>query len=116
MALLPTYAKFREYTRVRSALRGLNAAASGLVWTAVFRTFPPPRSLRLHSPLRRLGLWKAGLLTSNSGTQSLEKSGYWASIAAGAFIASEFFRLQPYFTIISGALLGLIYGAIKGAP
>ena len=37
-ALLPTYSRFRDQPQVRSTLRGLNAAASGLVWTAVYRT------------------------------------------------------------------------------
>lgn len=36
-ALLPSYSKFRENIKVKSVLRGLNAAASGLVYTAVFR-------------------------------------------------------------------------------
>lgn len=41
-AMLPAYTKFRENKYVRSVLRGLNAAASGLVWTAVYRTSLPP--------------------------------------------------------------------------
>ena len=44
-AMLPTYSKFREHPTVRSTLRGLNSAASGLVWTAVFRSSPSFSSL-----------------------------------------------------------------------
>lgn len=39
LALLPVYKSWRRYRVVRSVLRGLNAAASGLVYTAVWQLF-----------------------------------------------------------------------------
>lgn len=39
LALLPVYNKWRRHKPARSALRGLNAAASGLVYTAVWQLF-----------------------------------------------------------------------------
>lgn len=61
------------------------------------------------------GLWKVGLLTG-TGTASLEKSGYWATIAGAAFVASESFGIPPPASILGGALAGLIYGGVIGAP
>ena len=37
-ALLPTYSRFRQHRIVRASLTGLNSAASGLVWTAAYRS------------------------------------------------------------------------------
>ena len=39
LALLPLYKSWRSHRMVRSSLRGLNAAASGLVYTAVWQLF-----------------------------------------------------------------------------
>ncbi len=39
LSLLPVYNKWRKYGWARSGLRGLNAAAAGLVWTAVYALF-----------------------------------------------------------------------------
>lgn len=45
LALLPAYSRFREHPFVKNSLTGLNAAASGLIWTAVYSSsiysFPP---------------------------------------------------------------------------
>ncbi|KAM0751049.1 hypothetical protein T439DRAFT_380067 [Meredithblackwellia eburnea MCA 4105] len=103
-ALLPAYSKFREHPAVKSALKGLNAAASGLVWGAAFR------------------LWKSGLLSPplSPGTAtvstSLERSGYWAAVSGAAYMASEHFSLPAPLIILGGAVGGLLYGGVKGAP
>jgi hypothetical protein len=39
LALLPLYKDWREYAIAKSALRGLNAAAVGLIYTAVWQLF-----------------------------------------------------------------------------
>lgn len=39
LALLPLYKSWREYAIAKSALRGLNAAAVGLIYTAVWQLF-----------------------------------------------------------------------------
>jgi chromate transport protein ChrA len=39
LSLLPVYKSWREYAIAKSALRGLNAAAVGLVYTAVWQLF-----------------------------------------------------------------------------
>jgi hypothetical protein len=61
------------------------------------------------------GLWIRGLLT-DAGNRSLEKSGFWVSIAAAAFGASNSLSAPPAAVIVTGAALGAIYGGVKGAP
>lgn len=97
-AILPSYARFRTVAVIRSALRGLNAAAVGLIYVAVYR------------------LWKVGALTNTGITKSLESSDYWIVVTAAAFMASNSFSIQPWLVIICGALLGLFYGLAAGAP
>lgn len=63
-----------------------------------------------------IGLWNVGLLTAQNGGQSLDKSGYWGSIAAGAFVLSNAFKLQPPYSIVLGAFFGLLFGLAIGAP
>lgn len=96
-ALLPTYSKFRKNEIVRSALRGLNASASGLIYVAVYR------------------LWKVGLLTQGA-SKSLETEAYWIVLTAAAFVASDSLSLPPYLIVICGAVFGLFYGLAAGAP
>lgn len=39
LAMLPLYSRWRRYNTAKSVLRGLNAAAAGLVYTAVWQLF-----------------------------------------------------------------------------
>lgn len=97
-AFFSLYSKVREHPIARSALKGLNPAASGLVWTAVYR------------------LWKVGLLNARGTTSSLDASGYWSAIAGAAFVSVEWFGISPPFSIVGGALAGLAYGGVVGSP
>jgi chromate transport protein ChrA len=81
---------------VLSALRGINAAAVGLVFTAVYR------------------LWEIGYLTpeSNDG-KSLAQEPWWVVVAALTYAETAWFGVPPAFAIIFGAILGLgWYGAV----
>ncbi|KAL2819867.1 chromate transporter-domain-containing protein [Aspergillus cavernicola] len=79
-------------------LRGINATAIGLVFTAVYR------------------LWEVGYLTSDaSNGQSLAKEPWWVVVAAVSYAGNAWFRVPPAFAIISGAVLGLgWYGVVRG--
>ncbi|KAL3444343.1 chromate transporter-domain-containing protein [Aspergillus insuetus] len=79
-------------------LRGVNATAIGLVFTAVYR------------------LWEVGYLTAGAGNgQSLAKEPWWVVVAALAYAENAWFRVPPAFSIISGAVLGLVwYGVVGG--
>lgn len=81
---------------VLSLLRGINAAAVGLVFTAVYR------------------LWEIGYLTpeSNDG-KSLAQEPWWVVVAALTYAETAWFGVPPAFAIIFGAILGLgWYGAV----
>ncbi|EKG17479.1 Chromate transporter [Macrophomina phaseolina MS6] len=77
-------------------LRGVNAAAVGLVFTAVYR------------------LWEIGYLTSKvSQGQSLALEPWWVVVAAVTYAESAWFNVPPALAIVIGAVLGLCwYGAV----
>ena len=79
-----------------SALRGINATAVGLVFTAVYR------------------LWEIGNLTKeNSQGQSLALDPWWVVVAALAYAETAWFKVPPAVAIVFGAVLGLCwYGAV----
>lgn len=77
-------------------LRGINATAVGLVFTAVYR------------------LWEIGYLTPESSDgQSLANEPWWVVVAALAYAESAWFEFPPALAIVFGAILGLgWYGAV----
>lgn len=77
-------------------LRGINAAAVGLVFTAVYR------------------LWEIGYLTpeANKG-QSLALDPWWVVITVVTYAESAWFKVPPPLAIIIGGILGLCwYGTV----
>lgn len=77
-------------------LRGINATAVGLVFTAVYR------------------LWEIGYLTPQaSNGQSLAKEPWWVVVAAITYAENAWFKVPPAIAILFGAVLGLCwYGAV----
>jgi chromate transport protein ChrA len=77
-------------------LRGVNATAIGLVFTAVYR------------------LWEIGYLTAaNSAGQSLANDPWWLVVSTVSYAGNAWFGLPPAVTIVIGAILGLCwYGAV----
>ncbi|RHZ52918.1 putative chromate ion transporter [Aspergillus thermomutatus] len=77
-------------------LRGVNAAAVGLVFTAVYR------------------LWEIGYLTPKaSNGQSLALEPWWVVVAAVTYAENAWFKVPPAIAIIIGGILGLCwYGAV----
>ena len=86
----------RTKPAIVSALRGINATAVGLVFTAVYR------------------LWEIGNLTKeNSQGQSLALDPWWVVVAALAYAETAWFKVPPAVAIVFGAVLGLCwYGAV----
>jgi chromate transport protein ChrA len=75
---------------VLSLLRGINATAVGLVFTAVYR------------------LWEIGYLTPESSNgQSLANEPWWVVVAAVTYAETAWFNIPPAFAIVFGAILGL---------
>ncbi|KAJ4299816.1 hypothetical protein N0V90_005062 [Kalmusia sp. IMI 367209] len=81
---------------VLDLLRGVNATAVGLVFTAVYR------------------LWEIGYLTPEAGRgQSLALEPWWVVVAVITYAESAWFNVPPAIAIVLGAVLGLCwYGAI----
>ena len=99
---------------VVSVLRGLNATAVGLVFTAVYR------------------LWEIGYLTRENavvsdgvdgvdaggdgqgrGGQSLGSEPWWVVLATLAYAEAAWFGVPPFVAILLGGLLGMAwYGAV----
>ncbi|KAH6662630.1 chromate transporter-domain-containing protein [Plectosphaerella plurivora] len=82
---------------VKSMLRGVNAGAVGLVYTAVYR------------------LWQIGYIDQDfqQGT-SLAQEPWWVVVTASSFVFGYSFGVSPPVAIIMGAVLGLIwYGVVK---
>ncbi|KAJ5824755.1 hypothetical protein N7447_007095 [Penicillium robsamsonii] len=86
----------RKKKYVIDFLRGVNATAVGLVFTAVYR------------------LWEIGYLTpEKSDGQSLGKEPWWVVVAAVTYSGSAWFNVPPPVAIVMGAVLGLCwYGAV----
>lgn len=82
---------------VKSLLRGVNAGAVGLIYTAVYR------------------LWQIGYIDESfqQGT-SLAEEPWWVVVTASSFVFGYSFNVSPPVAIIMGAVLGLIwYGLVK---
>ncbi|UNI17642.1 hypothetical protein JDV02_003970 [Purpureocillium takamizusanense] len=83
---------------VRSMLRGVNAAAVGLIYTAVYR------------------LWQIGYIDEGfqQGT-SLALEPWWVVVTATSYVGGYWFGVSPPVAIVMGAVLGLVwYGVVSG--
>ncbi|KAM0276386.1 hypothetical protein ACHAQH_006788 [Verticillium albo-atrum] len=81
---------------VKSLLRGVNAGAVGLIYTAVYR------------------LWQIGYIDEDfqQGT-SLAQEPWWVVVTASSFVFGYSFGVNPPAVIVLGAVLGLIwYGVV----
>ncbi|KAI9368480.1 chromate transporter-domain-containing protein [Aspergillus egyptiacus] len=89
----------RKRKYVIDFLRGVNATAVGLVFTAVYRLW----EIGYLSPLQRDG---RGV--------SLGREPWWVVIAAVTYAESAWFKVPPAAAIVLGAALGLCwYGAVR---
>ncbi|KAK1757350.1 chromate transporter-domain-containing protein [Echria macrotheca] len=88
----------RSWRWVRSALRGVNAAAVGLIYTAVYR------------------LWQIGWIDEGfeRGT-SLADDPWWVVVTATSYVGGCWFGVSPPVACVLGAVLGLVrYGVVQG--
>jgi chromate transport protein ChrA len=88
--------RLRKYPAVTSALRGVNAAAVGLVFTAVYR------------------LWQIGFLTpGNEAGKSLGFEPFWLVVTALTYAENAWFGVPAAAAIMMGGVLGMCwYGAV----
>lgn len=85
------WSALRSRRWVKSGLRGINAGAVGLIYTAVYR------------------LWQIGYIDEafQSGT-SLGNDPWWVVVTSISYVGGRWFGLSPPFAIVLGAVLGLI--------
>lgn len=90
------WGSIRGLRAVTSAVRGVNAAAVGLIYTAVYR------------------LWQIGFI--DEGFQegsSLADDPWWVVVTATSYVGGYWFNVSPPVAIILGAVLGLVrYGVV----
>ncbi|KAM0425468.1 hypothetical protein ACHAPT_009257 [Fusarium lateritium] len=87
----------RGWRWVKSSLRGVNAAAVGLIYTAVYR------------------LWQIGHIDQGfqQGT-SLAVEPWWVIVTATSYVGGYWFQVSPPVAIVTGAVMGLIwYGVVS---
>jgi chromate transport protein ChrA len=93
---LGVWSAIRGLRYVKSTVRGMNAGAVGLIYTAVYR------------------LWQIGYIDEGyrQGT-SLAVEPWWVVVTATSFVGGRFFGVSPWVVIIIGAVMGLIwYGVV----
>lgn len=79
-------------------LRGVNAAAVGLVYTAVYR------------------LWEIGYVDENfSSGASLGRDPWWVVVTATSFVGTAWFGFPAPFSIVLGGVLGLVWFVVMNA-
>ena len=88
---------FRTQSIVIALIRGVNAAAVGLVFTAVYR------------------LWEIGYLTpSQENGISLGAEPWWVVTAVLTYTSTAWFGVETWVGIVGGAILGLCwYGVVR---
>ncbi|KAH7012579.1 chromate transporter [Microdochium trichocladiopsis] len=87
----------RGWRWVKSSLRGINAAAVGLIYTAVY------------------GLWQTGYMDGSyqRGT-NLGLDPWWVVVTAGSYVGGYWFGVSPPVAILVGAVMGLVwYGVVS---
>jgi chromate transport protein ChrA len=87
----------RSRPSITALLRGINAAAVGLVFTAVYR------------------LWEIGYLTpEREDGISLGTEPWWVVVAVVTYASAAWFNVETWVGILGGAVLGLCwYGAVR---
>lgn len=80
-----------------SLLRGVNAGAVGLVFTAVYK------------------LWQIGYVDGFSGSGGpLGGDPWWVAVTAGSFVGGKWFQVSAPLAILMGGVLGLVwFAAVK---
>ncbi|KAJ1023551.1 hypothetical protein NDA16_003168 [Ustilago loliicola] len=106
LSLLPIYNTWRKHEVAKSVLRGLNASATGLVYTAVWQLFLVGY---IYTPAR------GAVVEATSQSGPLTSDPFWGVVASSAFVATQWFKSPPAVTIVAGAVAGLAWFGVVGA-
>ncbi len=87
----------RTHRWVKSGLHGINAAAVGLIYTAIYR------------------LWEIGYVDEKfTGGSSLGRDPWWVVVIATSYVGGYWFGLPVPLAILLGGTMGLIrYGVVS---
>lgn len=98
VGFMSLWQRIRKVRAVGSILRGVNAAAVGLVWTAVYR------------------LASIGYIDEKyeRGT-SLGVDGWWVAVTGVAFAVGRWWGVGPVGVILGGGVAGLLWYAVVRA-
>ncbi|KAK0547022.1 hypothetical protein OC845_004309 [Tilletia horrida] len=102
-AVLPYYSRWRKHQAVRSVLRGLNAAASGLVFSATYQLYI----------VGYIYQSAAGERDQKTQSGSLTADPFWTVVVAGSFVATQYFSSPPWLSIGAGAVAGLAWYGVQ---
>ncbi|PQE03037.1 chromate transporter protein [Rutstroemia sp. NJR-2017a BVV2] len=97
IGVMGLWSVLRSHRWLLSLLRGINAGAVGLVFTAVYK------------------LWQIGYVdVDNQGGSPLGKDPWWVTITATSFVGGAWFGLSAPFAILLGGVMGMLwYGVVK---
>ncbi|KAL7819226.1 chromate transporter domain-containing protein [Trichoderma aethiopicum] len=92
------WGSLRSRRWVRSGLRGVNASAVGLIYTAVYR------------------IWQVGYLDEGfQSGRSLGDDPWWVVVTATAYVGGRYYGVSAPAVILVGAVMGLVrYGVVAG--
>ena len=92
--LMGVWARLRSKRWLRSFLRGVNALAIGLVFTAVHK------------------LWQIGLINQRHDAGApLGSDPWWVVITAASFVGGRYFDMPAVAAILAGGAMGLLWFA-----
>ncbi|KAI1503525.1 chromate transporter-domain-containing protein [Biscogniauxia marginata] len=94
------WSALRSRRWVKSILRGINAGAVGLIYTAVYR------------------IWQVGYIDEGfQSGRSLGDDPWWVVVTATSYVGGYWFGISAPLAIVFGAVLGLIrYGVVQSQP
>ncbi|KAL7941674.1 chromate transporter domain-containing protein [Trichoderma barbatum] len=92
------WGSLRNRRWVKSGLRGVNAGAVGLIYTAVYR------------------IWQVGYLDEGfQSGRSLGDDPWWVVVTATAYVGGRYYGVPAPAAILLGAVMGLVrYGVVSG--
>ncbi|KAI9151557.1 transporter [Paramyrothecium foliicola] len=93
------WSSLRSQPWVKSVVRGVNAGAVGLIYTAVYR------------------IWQVGYIDQGfQSGRSLGDDAWWVVVTAAAYVGGRFYGVSAPLAIILGAVLGLLrYAVVMGS-
>ena len=108
LAFLPIYSVFRLHPVARATIRGLNAAATGLVFVAVWQLF-----LVGHIYVGPDGGQGQGQGQGDRALNGpLTADPFWAVVASGSFLACRNYGLPPWAGVLGGGAAGAAWYGI----